>query len=216
MTSMGTMAKKFKSILIHVLTHIEKYQLLVIGLLALLWNFQSDKDWPEPLVYFLSVVFAAVALKKIIVKGNVDEELQKIIARSNPISDWHTNEQFSENEHIAVYRKDPSIKLVRYTDAVVEGFQEDWLDGLYPDPRASSYNVSIQYNGNEVMKRIILLVDGARVFLPLPKSPKTLETNEFDLAICQILNGQTGYDTAYYFKQSKMVLNKEKLDQKNA
>lgn len=208
--------KKLKKISIHFLTHIEKYQLLVIGILALIWNFQSDKSWPEPLVYLMSVVFAAIALKKVIIKGNVDEDLQKIISRSNPVVDWHTNELFTENEHIAVYRKDPSIKIIRYNTPINENYQEDWLDGLYHDPRASSYNVSIQYSGNELMNRTILLVDGARVFLPLPKSPQTLETNEFDLAICQILNGQTGYDTAYYFRQSKMFLNKEKLDQKNA
>ena len=208
--------KKIKNVGIHILTHIEKYQLIVIGILALIWNFQADKSWPEPLIYFLSVIFAAVALKKIIVKSNVDEELTKIISRSNPIEDWHRNEQFAENEHIAVYRKEPAIKIVLYHNAVVDDFQEPWLKKLYPDPKASSHRVSIQYNGNELFEKIILLVDGGRVYLPLPQSLENLETTEFDLAICQILNGQTGYDTSYYFRQSKMVLVRDKLEKKIA
>jgi hypothetical protein len=203
---------KWKRIGLHVLTHIEKYQLLVIGTLALIWNFQSDKNWPEPLIVFLTIIFAAVALKKIIIKSNVDEDIEKIVTRSLPVDDWHTNEQFTANEHIAVYRKEPAIKIVRYLDPVVENFKEPWLEKLYPDPKANSYNVSIQYNGNELINKIILLVDGGRVFLPLPKSPQTLETTQFDLAICQILNGQTGYDTAYYFNRSKMTLVTDKLN----
>ncbi len=99
-----------------------------------------------------------------------------------------------------------------YHDVVVENFKEPWLNKLFPDPHASSYQVSVQYNNNELFNKIILLVDGGRVFLPLPRSRQKLETTEFDLAICQILNGKTGYDTSYYFRQSKMVLVREKLD----
>jgi len=203
---------RWKPVGIHLLTHIEKYQLIVIGLFALIWNFQSDKSWPEPLIALLTVIFAAIALKKIIIKSNVDEELEKIISRSHPINDWYSNEQFSENEHIAVYKKEPVIKIILFHDAINDNFKEDWLNKLYPDPNASSHRVSIQYNGNELFNKTILLLDGGRIYLPLPKSPIDLETTEFDLAVCQILNGQTGYDTAYYFKQSKMKLNTDQLE----
>lgn len=206
---------QWKRVGIHILTHIEKYQLIVIGFLALLWNIYSDKDWPEPLIALLTVIFAAIALKKYIVKGNVDEELEKIISRSHPINDWYSNEQYSENEHIAVYRKDPSIVITLYHEPINDDFKEKWLNKLFPDPKASSHRVSVSYNGGELFYKVILLVDGGRVYLPLPKYPDTLETTQFDLALCQILNGQTGYDTAYYFKRTNMMLNKEKLE-KNA
>jgi len=205
-----------KKAIIHLLTHIEKYQLIAIGILSLMWLCNPTSDRLEPLIVFVTVIFAAFALKKIIVKGNVDEELKTIIARSHPVNDWHANEVFTEEEHIAVYRKDPAIKIVRYTKPVVENFKESWLNGLYPDPKADSYKVSIQHNGSELIKRTILLVDGGRVYLPLPKSPADLTTNEFDLAICQILNGSTAYDTAYYFKQSKLKLTKELFESEDA
>jgi len=202
----------WKRIGIHLLTHIEKYQLIVIGILAVVWNFQSKEEWPEPLIYLLTVIFTAVALKKIIIKSNIDEELKKIISRSHPIQDWHNNEEFTENEHIAVYKKEPAIKITLFHSAINKDFKEGWLNKLYPDPQASSHRVSIQYNGSELFNKTILLVDGGRIYLPLPKSALNLETTGFDLAICQILNGKTGYDTAYYFNQSKMVLDRDMLE----
>lgn len=204
----------WKRIGIHILTHIEKYQLIVIGFFALLWNFYNDSNWPEPLIALLTVIFAAIALKKIILKGNVDEELEKIIARSHPINDWHSNEQFTENEHVAVYRRDPAIVITLYHEPINSDFKEEWLNKLFPDPKASSHRVSIQYSGGELFSKVILLVDGGRVYLPLPKSLVNLETTQFDLAICQILNGQTGYDTAYYFKRTNINLDRELLEKK--
>lgn len=201
-----------KRILIHILVHIEKYQLIIIGLLAIAWLICSDNQKLEPLITLFGAIFAAVALKKIVIKGNIDESISKTIARSHPINDWHTNEEFSEENAIAVYRKDPSIRIVRRREPLVRNFRERWLEGLYPDPSASSYYVSIEFNGNEILNLTILTVDGGRVYLPIPTTPTTLETNEFDLAICQILNGQTGYDTSYYFSQSKMILDKSKLE----
>ncbi|MEQ5809345.1 hypothetical protein J3369_18220 [Alteromonas sp. NFXS44] len=199
---------------IHILVHIEKYQMLVIGTIAVIWNIDNQSNWPEPLIVLLTVIFAALALKKIIIKGNVDEDLEKVISRSKPISDWYTNDKSQENLKIAVYRKDPALILTLHYDPVVDNFNEGWLRNLYPDPKVSSHQVSITYKGGELFEKIILLVDGGRVFLPLPKSRELLETTEFDLAICQILNGQTGYDTSYYFKQSKMKLNTEQLETK--
>ena len=198
-----------KKIIIHFLSHIEKYRLIAIGILSLFWVLFPDNNKLEPLIAFIVVIFAVFALKKIVIKGNVDIELMKIISRSNPVEDWHTNEQFNEKEHIAVYRKDPKLLIVRYTDPLNDSFRESWLNYLYPDPSAQSFQLSIRYEGNELINRTVLLVDGGRVFIPLPKSPKELTTTEFDLALCQILNHTTLYDTAYYFKQSKIKITKD-------
>jgi hypothetical protein len=62
-----------KKIGIHVFTHIEKYQLIAIGILALIWLVYPDNKRLEPRIVFITVIFAAVALKKIIVKGNIDK-----------------------------------------------------------------------------------------------------------------------------------------------
>jgi len=201
-----------KKIIIHILTHIEKYNLIIIGLLSLWWLLCPENKYLEPLIAVVAIIFAAIALKKIIIKGNTDIELMKIISRSHPIDDWHNNEQFTEKQHIAVYRKDPRLKIVRYTDAINDDFREQWLKNLYPDPKAQSFQISIQFYGNELITRIILLVDGGRAFIPLPKSPTDLTTTEFDLALCNIMNHKIGYDTAYYFKQSKIKLIKENID----
>jgi hypothetical protein len=128
----------------------------------------------------------------------------KVISRSHPVNDWHNNEVFSELEHIAVYRKEPAIKIVRNTLALNDNFREPWLSNLYPDQRTSTYNISVQFNGNELLKRTILLIDGGRVYIPMPRTVNSLETTQFELAICQVLNGSSAYDTAYYFKQSKI------------
>lgn len=205
-----------KKFVIHFLIHIEKYQLIFIGILALIWNLYPNSKHLEPLIVITTVIFAAFALKKIIIKGNVDEELKRTIANSHPVDDWYTNETFSENQHIAVYRKDPAIKIIQFTEPVVKNFQEPWLKGLYPDPNAHSYKVSIQYNNNELIERIIISVDGGRARIPLPKSATDLTTNQFDLSICQILDGSTAYDTAYYFSRTKIKLEKELFDNEKA
>ncbi|MCR9966070.1 hypothetical protein [Vibrio antiquarius] len=202
----------WKRIGIHMFVNVEKYQLIVIGFIALLWNVYSNQNWPEPLIALLTVIFAALALKKIIIKGNVDDDLERIVSRSDPISDWYSNEQYSENEHVSVYRKDPALVIYLFHDPVNSDFKEPWINKLFPDPKVTSHRVSIRYSGGELFNKIILNVDGGRIYLPLPQSKITLETTPFDLAICQILNGQTGYDTAYYFKRTKMVISKEKLE----
>ena len=205
-----------KKILIHIITHNEKYQLVFIGFLAALWFLCPDEGRLEPLIVIITVIFTAFALKKRVLKGNVDEEIKRTIANSHPINDWHNNEVFTENEHIAVYRKDPAIKIVRYTTPVVENFHEEWLKGLYPDPKANSYRVSVQYNSNELIELIILVIDGGRAFIPLPKSSSDLTTNQFDLSVCQILNANTRNDTAYYFKRTKIKLVKELFENEKA
>ncbi len=87
-----------KKLAIHFLIHIEKYQLIFIGILALIWNFYPDSKHLEPLIVITTVIFAAFALKKIIIKGNVDEELKKTIANSHPVDDW--------------YKVDPIVKTI--------------------------------------------------------------------------------------------------------
>ncbi|MFT7227744.1 MAG: hypothetical protein ACI8PW_000321 [Methylophilaceae bacterium] len=58
------------------------------------------------------------------------------------------------SEHIAVYKKDPAIKIARHTNAMIDDFSEVWLKGLYRDQQASSHRVSIQYNVSELFKKL--------------------------------------------------------------
>ena len=39
-----------KKYVMHFLTHSKKYQLVIIGALALIWNFNFEEKWPEPLI----------------------------------------------------------------------------------------------------------------------------------------------------------------------
>ena len=39
-----------KKYVMHFLTHSEKYHLVIISALALIWNFNFKEKWPEPLI----------------------------------------------------------------------------------------------------------------------------------------------------------------------
>ncbi len=198
---------KIKLVFKFILNNHEVCQVVVLGLMATIWFLFRETSWPEPMFVLLTVIFSAIAFRRLLYKPRYDDELKTKIARANAVDDWHNNEEYSEFEHIAVYLRDPLVKIVRYKEPIVEGFKEPWLDSLFPDPQVNSYSVSVRYSDNEVITMTVLIVDGGRAFLPLPKDPIKLEISMFELAVCQILNGKSGYDTFEYFKRTRMSIN---------
>lgn len=58
---------------------------------------------------------------------------------------------------------------VDLSEPVTEGFYEPWMKALHmPDKRASSYYVTIHFNGLPVERELFVLYDGGRNFIPAP------------------------------------------------
>ncbi|KUJ77236.1 hypothetical protein [Ruegeria profundi] len=55
-------------------------------------------------------------------------------------------------------------------NSVVEDFFEPWMGALYrPDPSATSYYVTMNFNGLPIMNELFVAYDGGRNFIPAPK-----------------------------------------------
>ena len=191
-----------KNSMVWVLNNTELMSVCGVGAFAVLWFIYPKIDRFEPAIALVLVAASALAFKK----RNVDDSIKKKISNSDPIKDWYCSENNSNTEYSAVFKKEPGIKIVQYMEAENPDFKEPWLEGLYPDSSTKSHKVSIQFNGNELISRTVLIVDGGRAHIPMPKSSTKLETNNFDKALCQILGAQSGYDTAYYFRQAKFKI----------
>jgi hypothetical protein len=154
--------KKIKN---HLYTYSEIYQVIMLGAAAIAWLICRKESWPEPLFVIITIIFAAISLRKLFLKGNVDEELEKTISRSHPIDDWYSNHQFTNNEHIAVYKKQPAITIVLSHIAMTENFQEDWLNELYPNHKHQviRYRFSTTIM-NYLIKRFYLLMVLAYIY----------------------------------------------------
>lgn len=59
---------------------------------------------------------------------------------------------------------------IDFTDPIASNFFEPWLKALYrPDKRASSYYVTMSFNGLPILTELFVLYDGSRNFVPAPK-----------------------------------------------
>jgi hypothetical protein len=183
--------------------NIEFTTLAIVGLVSIIWFIYPDNSRLEPSVAILASFFAFLATRKVILNKNYPKILQKTIANSNPHTDWYVNETGRNNEHIAVYKKDPSIKIIVGREPVCDDFNESWMDGKFIDMRAASYQVYIEYGGNEIDSFTVLFVDGGRGYIPLPTLP-SLETNSYKVAVCQVLTQSEHYDTSFYIKSSQI------------
>lgn len=62
---------------------------------------------------------------------------------------------------------------VRLSDPVCEDFYEFWMEALYrPDPRATSYYVTLFFNGLPMKQLLFLEYDGGRNFIPVPTNTR--------------------------------------------
>ena len=74
---------------------------------------------------------------------------------------------------------------IDFTEPVADDFFEPWMRALYrPDKSASSYYVTMCFNGLPVLSELFVSYDGGRNFIPAPKTKKI--SNRYYLHFDQI------------------------------
>ncbi|TMV87332.1 hypothetical protein FGG78_18885 [Thioclava sp. BHET1] len=84
---------------------------------------------------------------------------------------------------------------IDFTDPVAEEFFEPWMRALYrPDRSASSYYVTMCFNGLPILTELFVSYDGSRNFIPAPKTRKVSNKHylHFD-QIQRLLGRVVGY-----------------------
>ena len=78
--------------------------------------------------------------------------------------DW----SYNDDNGIYICNKDISLTIQHKRTEEIICFDEPWIK-KFEDPNASKELFQIQYNGNFIQEFSCALVDGARMFIPLPK-----------------------------------------------
>ncbi|MFZ5425858.1 MAG: hypothetical protein ACOZEN_02700 [Thermodesulfobacteriota bacterium] len=158
---------------------------------ALYWMKYGDG---EAVAYVLSVLsasfFGAIQLSKFIINDKrirdmSDEEIFSHIICSDVKNDWTYINTARGSE---VYcKKDIRLRFVSlYSDDGIHNgrFVEKWAT-CFPDKNAISYWCDLCYDGSIIRRFVLVAVDGARAFLPLPKIG-THCVGELELKVAQI------------------------------
>jgi hypothetical protein len=127
------------------------------------------------------------------------DELRRIVAESdrgdwNVIScfgfpsylPWSPDGDFNEHLARAAYRPDISIGLA-WGIRDNENFRTDWAQSFAND-QAESFLADILYNGMLVSREILVVVDGGRTYLPLPRRPGELVVDRWDRDFARLLD----------------------------
>lgn len=116
------------------------------------------------------------------VKTTDQEYIKETILESAP-EDWAI---FDERNY--VYKKLVDLRILRNGSSEEErSFEEPWVK-KYADSSAYLYFYDIFYGSNLIDKIPVVLVDGGRVFIPLPKSMLDLTITKYQYKIGLILN----------------------------
>lgn len=101
------------------------------------------------------------------------------------------------HDHVAVLRDDVAISLAwGMTDE--PRFSAGWLSA-FPDSGASSHYVDVRYNGVPVLREVLVLVDAARAYLPVPL-PGTGEliARRTNVALARLVQALTAGDDSLF------------------
>lgn len=127
-------------------------------------------------------------------------DLLGIVTESSP-HDWAVVLQPEAHEHghdhVAVLRDDLAISLAwGMTDE--SHFSAGWLSA-FPSTGASSHYVDIRYHGMPVQREVLVLVDSARAYLPVPL-PGTggLIARRTNVALARLVQALTAGDDSLF------------------
>jgi len=88
-----------------------------------------------------------------------------------------------------VCQKDIQLRIIHLINLEDDerGFDEKWVH-RYPNPSATRETVHIKYGDAVVKEMTFILTDGARYFIPLPKSASELTITKFQFKVAAVLN----------------------------
>jgi hypothetical protein len=95
------------------------------------------------------------------------DELIRTVTGSHPddwvkVAEWYVN---GGHDYRCVYRQDADLSIEWGMEAADE-LHFDWV--RFPDRRVSAFFFDVLWRGGLVFRERVLLVDGARAYLPLP------------------------------------------------
>lgn len=101
--------------------------------------------------------------------------------------------EYSEDDLICqyVYKDDVGIRLMMDLSEEMESFEEPWVSNFH-DPEGYKQEVYLEYNGTRIKTFWFVVVDGARYYIPYPKSRDDLRISPFQYRLACILNQQPG------------------------
>lgn len=115
--------------------------------------------------------------------GPAVSTLLSIVYDSEP-GDWH----YHDGEGLFVYSKNADITISqREIDYEHDDFHEKWVNS-FPDSSAYRATYEIKYRGTLIETKTFVLVDGSRVYLPLPKSRAKLKISRQEYRLGTIVN----------------------------
>ena len=98
---------------------------------------------------------------------------------------WSPDGEFSEHNARASYRPDVAIGLA-WGITVRERFETEWTERAGWD--AESCLADILYSGMLVDRQIVVVVDGGRTYLPLPRDREQLTVSKWDHDFVRLLD----------------------------
>lgn len=134
----------------------------------------------------------------------------KDIVLNSHLSDWSYNDE----RGIYTYKNDVNITIRRNDFDLEKEFQESWVEE-YDDPKAYSVCFEIFYNGNFIEEKYFALVDGARMYIPYPKSPLDLIITEEDYKLGLLINLATNYDFNDYLGRAGILVDHNEFPKQN-
>ena len=97
--------------------------------------------------------------------------------------DWIYNDESG----IYILKNDIALRIQHIRTEEIFPFEESWVK-RFEDPNATKELFHILYNGNIIKYFYCALVDGARMFIPLPKSPSKLTISYQQYKFGEIVN----------------------------
>lgn len=131
-------------------------------------------------------------------KRTSKEDLIQRLSKADP-EDF----EYSESDNLIcqyLYKDDVGIQLIIDLSEEMESFEEPWVS-KFEDPEGYKQEVYLEYNGNRIETFLFVAVDGARYYIPYPKSANDLRISPFRYRLACILNQHTtGYGIDYGLK----------------
>lgn len=93
-----------------------------------------------------------------------------------------------------LYKNDIRLRLIMNRPDEMEPFEEPWVL-KFQDPVSYKQEVYLEYNGTKIETFYFAEIDGARYYIPYPKSAIDLRISQFQHRLTCILNGYMGCDT---------------------
>ncbi|GLQ66951.1 hypothetical protein [Gluconobacter kondonii] len=118
---------------------------------------------------------------------NYDEAIQ-ILATSSR-SDW----VIDDARGTFTYKNDLNLNIKRDDEAERREFSEPWAN-KHPDPHAYSKYFDVRYGQSHLERKHLVVVDGGRAILPIPKSAIDLTVTDEDLNFARIIDEPSAVD----------------------